>query len=83
MSAVNRRTQKTIAITPRRMEIIGLIQEGHNLPTIAAKLGLSFDTVRDHVRMLRKARVIAPANADGERRVLKRSVDTTKSYPMN
>lgn len=46
---------KTIAdypITPREMEVIGLLKEGYKQVEIGAKLGLSTRTIKQHIQKI-------------------------------
>lgn len=47
-----RRSAQVHALTPREQEVLALLGDGYDARTIAARLGLSIHTVRDHVRAL-------------------------------
>jgi DNA-binding CsgD family transcriptional regulator len=42
-------------LTPRQVEVLGLLQQGHSTKQIAAELHLSTETVRNHIRRLFQA----------------------------
>lgn len=46
--AVGRRPR----LTPRQLEVLGMLAEGHPVKRVAFRLGLTETTVRNHVRML-------------------------------
>ncbi|MBC8043014.1 MAG: response regulator transcription factor [Rhizobacter sp.] len=41
-----------VQLTPRETQILALLTEGHNFTSIAEKLFISFDTVRNHARKI-------------------------------
>jgi DNA-binding CsgD family transcriptional regulator len=43
------------ALTPRQLEVLHLLDHGLSTPQIAARLGVSTDTVRNHIRALLRA----------------------------
>lgn len=45
-----RKAQEAAGLTPRELEILGLVAEGLSLPDIGARLHLSLSTVKTHVR---------------------------------
>jgi DNA-binding NarL/FixJ family response regulator len=42
-------------LTPRQVEVLRLLQQGHSTKQIAAELHLSTETVRNHIRRLLQA----------------------------
>lgn len=44
--------EPVVALTPREHEVIALLEAGHSATVIAAMLGLSIHTVRDHISAL-------------------------------
>lgn len=68
MSSRRRNAIKTVnPQTPRRQSIIAGVRNGESINAIAQRLGLSFETVREHLKILRKAGIIATV---GDRRVV-------------
>lgn len=43
------------SLTPRQVEVLRLLEEGHSTNQIAGELHLSVDTVRNHIRHLLRA----------------------------
>ncbi len=54
---------EVVAMTPRRMQILKLADKSRR--EIAKSLGISMDTVRDHMRVLKMAGVLKSAKHDG------------------
>ena len=68
MSAKRRNQRKSInPQTPRRQSILDRIERGESNNTISVGLGLSFDTVREHIKVLRRAGVVVDAKRGGRK----------------
>lgn len=59
-------------LTPRRMEIIRLIDRKMSKRAIAKQLGIDDYTVRDHLRVLRRIGIVGVGDPDGRRKVDRR-----------
>lgn len=80
MSAAALRGAKSLIMTPRRLEILRLIAAGNNQAQISSMLNLNFYTVRDHIRLLRRAGLIGSVKSDGTRRVSRTKPKAGSTY---
>ena len=64
------RQTKTAQLTERQRQIVDALVDGLSYKLIAAKLGVSLDTVRDHIKKIYRA-----LNVNSKAEVIKRSID--------